>query len=355
MIVRLALFTTVCNSTDYAGRHGEAQIFSALMLAASIRMVRSTVQLVAMTYGFNSMALANLTHAGYKVRDYSDEAPDQFAMVPRFTPKTLRRWPREPQSNKVQKRRDSVCTSFKFHAWDAIDYDGILLADTDVVFREDPLPWMRARLVENEYFHANSEIAYRNYVGINSHLIWLQPDRQIYRMLVDAAQLGNFIPYTNGDQDVIESLFTNHRPKLSLPAHLHSKNIYCSCASLLLREANASSDLWLDGKRVYLNRVGAFDGSLCPPQRRLVDNNRRCVADGVPLKAGWPPKVVQRSRTCTKADRAEAREWKLSVRSSTVLRHRPGASRAAGRVVAGHGSVEAARAPRCGEGSPSRI
>ena len=77
------------------------------------------------------------------------------------------------------------------------------MSDTDVVFRTDPRPWMQARLNEDEYFFAEDERSKRNYVGINSHLVWLQPNRQVFRMLIDAGRHGNFVPYTNSDQDVI--------------------------------------------------------------------------------------------------------------------------------------------------------
>lgn len=281
----LAILTAVCNSTDYIGRHGGVQIEQALTLAASLRALGSEAQLVAMTYAFDPAARAALARAGYDVRDYSSEAPGRFALAPRFEYTAGQRWPRGKQSEYVQRRLDGACTSLKFFAWDSVGYDGVLLSDTDVAFFEDPLPWMEARLAENEYFHASREVTFRNYDGLNTHLVWLRPDRQIFKMLVDAGRLGNFIPYTNGEQDVIEALFTDHRPGLAFPKHAHSKAVYCACSALLLMrpaQDRRPPNALLDGASVVLRRIRAFERVLaCPPQRRLVHEDGRCVAEAL--------------------------------------------------------------------------
>eukprot|EP00965_Chrysotila_dentata_P180398 5955456-Pleurochrysis_carterae.AAC.8 len=101
----------------------------------------------------------------------------------------------------------------------------VLMVDTDVIFEEDPLPWMRQRLAEGEYFLAPEEIESRNYAGLNIHLAFLRPNVQ------DAATHGNFVPYTNGIQDVIEEVFTSHR-KFPVLAHTHSHDIFCLCGQV---------------------------------------------------------------------------------------------------------------------------
>lgn len=127
------------------------------------------------------------------------------------------------------------------NAWQLLQFDGVLLSDTDVVFRADPAPWMQARLEEDEYFHAEREKGKRNYMGVNSHIVWLRPNRYVHRMLVDAAQRGNYVPFTNGEQDIIESLFTPHRDELQIPASAHSKFAFCTCRSMVvLYQANFS-------------------------------------------------------------------------------------------------------------------
>eukprot|EP00308_Calcidiscus_leptoporus_P013489 CAMPEP_0119391936 /NCGR_PEP_ID=MMETSP1334-20130426/119227_1 /TAXON_ID=127549 /ORGANISM="Calcidiscus leptoporus, Strain RCC1130" /LENGTH=217 /DNA_ID=CAMNT_0007414709 /DNA_START=161 /DNA_END=811 /DNA_ORIENTATION=+ len=178
------------------------------------------------------MALTRLHHAGFEIDDRSAVKPSKFAMLPAFPRHPELKWPRDNQSRHVQHRPDSLCTSFKFNAW-LLRQTAVLMSDTDVVFAEDPRPWMQARLDENEYFFAANEKMHRNYWGLNTHLTWLRPNRQVFHMLVDAGLHGNYIPYTNTEQDVIESLFTQHRNGLGLPRSVHTRNAFCSCGSVL--------------------------------------------------------------------------------------------------------------------------
>ena len=68
--------------------------------------------------------------------------------------------------------------------------------------REDPAPWM-ARHV-SEYFVADVKSGFgrseRGYLGINSHLFFVQPSLTIFRLLVDVARSASFVPFTNTDQ-----------------------------------------------------------------------------------------------------------------------------------------------------------
>ena len=106
------------------------------------------------------------------------------------------------------------------------DYDRLLLVDTDVCFREDPLPWMRARAHEDEYFVATVETAMRQYRGLNTHMVFLQPSRIVFRMLVDTARAPSYIPYTGTEQDVIETVF-GRRNFVQLMKHVHVKASSC--------------------------------------------------------------------------------------------------------------------------------
>ena len=49
------------------------------------------------------------------------------------------------------------------------------------------------------------------------------PSAQVYRILADMAASRSYVPYTNGEQDVVESVFAAHRPMPPLPAHSHAK------------------------------------------------------------------------------------------------------------------------------------
>ena len=62
------------------------------------------------------------------------------------------------------------------------------------------------------YFLADREPSRMYYRGggpnLNSHVMFIVPSRLIGRVLKDKARLGDFIPRTNGDQDVIETVYS---------------------------------------------------------------------------------------------------------------------------------------------------
>ena len=68
--------------------------------------------------------------------------------------------------------------------------------------REDPAPWMARHAAE--YFVADVESgcgrSERGYLGINSHLFFVQPSLTIFRLLIDVARSASFVPFTNTDQ-----------------------------------------------------------------------------------------------------------------------------------------------------------
>ena len=45
-----------------------------------------------------------------------------------------------------------------------------------------------------------AQVAERDRLGINSHLIYLQPNRLLFRTLADMARNGDYMPYTMGEQ-----------------------------------------------------------------------------------------------------------------------------------------------------------
>ena len=59
--------------------------------------------------------------------------------------------------------------------------------------------------------------------------VWLRPDLLIFEVLRDKAALGDFMTYTNGEQDVLETLFSPHANERylervgGLPEHVHRK------------------------------------------------------------------------------------------------------------------------------------
>ena len=76
----------------------------------------------------------------------------------------------------------------------------------------------------------------RAYRGLNSRLMYLQPDRRIYELLRRAAVSGNYVPYTNSEQDILETFFS--APVLShgvdsmpMPDSVHTKEPWCVAES----------------------------------------------------------------------------------------------------------------------------
>ena len=95
----------------------------------------------------------------------------------------------------------------KLHAWNLTEYDMLLVSDLDVLFVTSPLPALRRAHAERLIFEASgAEYALRGYAGFNSHMMLIRPSRDLYAILTANAALGHFVPYTLGDQDVLETM-----------------------------------------------------------------------------------------------------------------------------------------------------
>ena len=95
----------------------------------------------------------------------------------------------------------------KLHAWNLTEYDMLLMSDLDVLFVTSPLPALRRAHAERLIFEASGvEYATRGYAGFNSHMMLIRPSRDLYAILTANAALGHFVPYTLGDQDVLETM-----------------------------------------------------------------------------------------------------------------------------------------------------
>ena len=75
------------------------------------------------------------------------------------------------------------------------------------------------------YFLATPERYKRSYDGLNTHMMYLQPNALIMKLLRDKAKTGDFLPYTNTEQDVIETAFSPHASGVTeasrFPRHDH--------------------------------------------------------------------------------------------------------------------------------------
>jgi hypothetical protein len=250
----------LCNQgRDYQNNHADIEIERALLHACALAGMRSKVRLWALTYGFPAESIARLRAAGYRIRDMSHVHPASFSLSPLTfelrmrTPNIraaikqnrskdlpvnpaiaaqLRKLPQtiEYKTHESQMRRDYVCTSIKMLAWNLTEHSNVLVVDADLYLRTDPLPWMSR--FRSEIFVAHSEVGERAYRGLNSRLMYLQPDRRIFELLRRAAISGNYVPYTNSEQDVLETFFS--APVLShgvdsmpMPDSVHTKEPWC--------------------------------------------------------------------------------------------------------------------------------
>ena len=137
-------------------------------------------------------------------------------------------WPRRLHNHTknaaVQRRTDFRCTSLKLLAWNMTDYARVLIVDADVCMLSDPVPWMVRH--RSEYFVAAHEPFgrwpnKRPYLGLNTHMVFLEPSRLLFRLLVDKGRTRSYVPYTNGEQDVVETVFADHADMPTLPPHTH--------------------------------------------------------------------------------------------------------------------------------------
>lgn len=108
----------------------------------------------------------------------------------------------------VQGRVDGWATYFKLLAWNDSYAHAVLMTDVDVCFLQNPDPFLLAFAASpSSFFHATFDVSMRRYMGFNSHLMALRPSPLTFKALVQKAATGDYVPYTNGEQDVLEWYF----------------------------------------------------------------------------------------------------------------------------------------------------
>ena len=88
-------------------------------------------------------------------------------------------------------RQDSACTAVKLLAWNLTQYRRVLLSDSDVLLRTDPASWMMEQTRRGHYFIAEPEMAGRGYLGLNTHLVYLEPSAPVFELLRTTAVYGS--------------------------------------------------------------------------------------------------------------------------------------------------------------------
>jgi hypothetical protein len=179
------------------------------------------VDTVLITSGFS---LSNISDGWNRTVDVPFETLSFKARyVPNLSPKNTSFPFAHPKT--VQKRTDGKCTTLKFAAWDLVEYDAFLLADSDVCFDEDVYPFLIDMFQKERYFLASAEGGTRGWVGLNTHMVYAKPDVLLGKIMRDKASAGTFLPYTNTEQDVLETMFDTKTAAIhaEFPSHAHSK------------------------------------------------------------------------------------------------------------------------------------
>lgn len=99
----------------------------------------------------------------------------------------------------LQHRTDGWATYLKFFAWLA-PYRKVIIADLDVTFTQALDKEKIVRAVRGTDFAAPSRPG-----GLHTFLMVASPSRQSFNRLMYWARTGDYLPFTNGEQDVIES------------------------------------------------------------------------------------------------------------------------------------------------------
>ncbi|KAJ1626345.1 hypothetical protein T492DRAFT_1033061 [Pavlovales sp. CCMP2436] len=111
------------------------------------------------------------------------------------------------KSSTVQPRNDGWATLYKLYAWSLADFELVLHTDLDVVFTASPDAFMAAAFRSGLVFQALPEKAHRGYYGLNTHMMLLRPNRDVFATLMTNALRGHFVPFTRTEQDVLETMF----------------------------------------------------------------------------------------------------------------------------------------------------
>ena len=232
----IAIATTLAYRPKDPGGHGSLEriahyVKGAQRLSASLDAVGSLADRVAITAYLPETYLASLHGSGWCVRDFSERhngthllGVDMLRIYRPLYNYSQALSQRRPWTQRTQRRTDGAATYYKFLAWTFTAYCRVLHVDCDAYFVELPDRYLLHRA---PYFAAGPEIAHRKFTGLNTHIMTLTPDFNVYNMLVDKAASGMYLTYTNTEQDVLETIFTassagaTHR----FPRNVHSHNL----------------------------------------------------------------------------------------------------------------------------------
>jgi len=110
----------------------------------------------------------------------------------------------------TQGRRDGAMTYYKFLLFNLTSVGQVLYFDADVAMLEDPSYILDSVSTDVEIVatrEGHQENTLRPYGGWNDHIMFVRPSERRFNNLVFRAKTGNYRPYTNTEQDVVENEF----------------------------------------------------------------------------------------------------------------------------------------------------
>ena len=100
-------------------------------------------------------------------------------------------------------QRRGWATYYKFALWNlTCFFDALVALDGDAVLLADPRPAL-ARHRRDAALVATRE-SHGGFVGLNTHIMLLRPNRSVARALLLKAEAGDYLVTTNTEQDVLE-------------------------------------------------------------------------------------------------------------------------------------------------------
>ena len=195
-LARFGLITVVCHRVDFYGSDPNAHYERAVSMKQSLKNLGSNIQTTAIVSGVPPRGLSRLRQAGWGLIDVT-RLPLERLFRPILQLRAGYHAPRGDPAKAIQPRRDGGCTALKLLAWNMTQYTHILLVDADTCFQQCPLRWLEAHSRLGSYFVARAENEHvRGYSGINSHMVLLQPDAQLFAILTDHASTASYIPHS---------------------------------------------------------------------------------------------------------------------------------------------------------------
>jgi len=215
--------SSACNGMDYTNSPGSAQIERAQKLMESFDLTtskqhRALVETVILVSNFDSNEVESFRHQGW----------DKVIVIPHNSLRFRTKLERDESTfwtlNEVQGRQDGLCTALKLFYWNLTEYTSITHLDTDICLKEDIVPWILRMEQDDMFFAATREREQRSYDGLNTHVMFLRPSSDIFTLLQQKSEYGEFVPFTNTEQDVLETVFSTEGSSVQMFLHEHSKS-----------------------------------------------------------------------------------------------------------------------------------